>query len=234
MEIKATDSLTTATDWIAKAVSDGREGSLHYRMEGRSSDRLILPRYVVMVLDERPAVTPVETPHPEHQDRLPAPRPFGAPEIMPRSVKSRGGSDTHTAYTDGGCWPNPGGPGGAGVVMLTGGKREERSIFLQAPTTNNRAELMAVREALLMIEDRRAARLSVGTDSLYVKGVLSDGHKPRANRALIAEVRVLASECASFRMFHVRGHSGVEGNEAADRLAGEGAEHQDRLPALNG
>ena len=49
-------------------------------------------------------------------------------------------------YTDGACKGNPG-PGGYGVVLLSGGRRKELSGGFRK-TTNNRMELLACIEGL--------------------------------------------------------------------------------------
>jgi hypothetical protein len=50
-------------------------------------------------------------------------------------------------YTDGGCDPNPGGPGGYGVVLLHSQKRTEISGGFRS-TTNNRMEIYAAIKGL--------------------------------------------------------------------------------------
>lgn len=118
------------------------------------------------------------------------------------------------AYTDGACSHNPG-PAGVGVVFLDGEDRWELSEYL-GEGTNNIAELTAVRRAV----ERAANRcIHVYTDSTYAIGVLQKGWKAKANRDLVQYIRELMSQNQQVKLIHVRGHSGDELNEHADRLA---------------
>src|SRR5262245_8546495 len=71
-------------------------------------------------------------------------------------------------YTDGACAGNPG-PGGWGVILISGDHRKELSGGEPA-TTNNRMELMAAISALEALT--KPARVDIHTDSEYVqKGI---------------------------------------------------------------
>jgi|SRR3990167_5591449 len=70
-------------------------------------------------------------------------------------------------HTDGSCWPNPGGPGGWGAVILSDGVRSEHSGSLPPPSTNNRAELTAAVEALRVLSD--PSEVDLYTDSQYLR-----------------------------------------------------------------
>lgn len=76
-------------------------------------------------------------------------------------------------YSDGSCYPNPGGPGGwAFVLIRENGERVERSGHIPAPTTSNRAELTAAIEALSSLEV--CSKVELWTDSQYLqKGATS-------------------------------------------------------------
>jgi ribonuclease HI len=125
-------------------------------------------------------------------------------------------------YTDGACPGNgrspDGGPMGAGIVGRSGKMEREWAIPLGLGT-NQKAELMAIREALLKVRDRATTSVRIFTDSAYAIGCLTQGWKVKANKELVEEVRKLARECASFEMRKVAGHSGVPANERADELA---------------
>ena len=132
-------------------------------------------------------------------------------------------------YTDGACRGNPG-PGGWGVVLNYQGNRKTLRGYA-AETTNNRMELTAVIEGLRAL--KRACRVEVHTDSKYVMQGISEwienwkrngwktaAKKPVKNDDLwqLLDAETLRHEI-DWRW--VRGHSGVEGNELADRLANE-------------
>jgi ribonuclease HI len=107
---------------------------------------------------------------------------------------------------------------GAGIVGIADDHHREWSIPL-GPGTNQMAELLAVKAALLKVKDRPRTRVTVITDSQYAIGCLTAGWKVVANRELVEELRPLIAECASFRMEKVLGHAGQAENERADRLA---------------
>ena len=134
------------------------------------------------------------------------------------------------AYTDGACSGNPG-PGGWGVLMIDGDNRQE-FCGGEAATTNNRMELMAAIRALE--EAPKSEPLKVTTDSQYVKngvetwihgwkrnGWKTASKKPVKNQDLWQTLDALA-EKRSVTWAWVKGHTGHEGNEAADALARRG------------
>jgi ribonuclease HI len=127
-----------------------------------------------------------------------------------------------TFYTDGACSGNhrEGRQGrmGAGIVGIANGHRREWSIPLGAGT-NQMAELLAVKAALLKVKDRPRTHVTIITDSQYAIGCLTGGWKVIANRELVDDLRPLIAECASFRMQKVAGHAGQADNERADKLA---------------
>lgn len=122
------------------------------------------------------------------------------------------------AWTDGASSGNPG-PAGAGVVLIFREHRKELSLYL-GETTNNVAELTAVREALRLIR-RRDVPVRVHTDSTYVIGVLSGSMKAKMNADLVAEIRDEMRSFPDLKFVKVPAHAGVELNERADALAGE-------------
>lgn len=130
-------------------------------------------------------------------------------------------------YTDGACRGNPG-PGGWGAVLRYRG-RERHLYGAELQTTNNRMELRAAIEALAALKE--PCEVELVTDSEYLRlGVTrwlpswkarnwrKADRKPVKNADLW---RRLDQEAARHRITWrwVRGHSGEEGNELADRLA---------------
>jgi ribonuclease HI len=140
-----------------------------------------------------------------------------------RRANSRPGKPISvTFYTDGACKGNHrlgrGGRMGAGIVGIADGHRREWSIPL-GPGTNQMAELLAVKTALLKVKDRPRTHVTIVTDSQYAIGCLTSGWKVVGNYDLVQEILPLIRECASFRMQKVLGHAGQADNERADRLA---------------
>lgn len=123
-------------------------------------------------------------------------------------------------WADGSCLMNPGGAGGWAYVLKTPiGSRKEGSGFIPAPTTNNRAEWMAIIEGLKAL--KKKCRVIIITDSMIcvqaINGVGKKLHK-RANQDLVQEAIKLASKHA-VKAEWVKGHSGVADNERCDHLA---------------
>lgn len=87
------------------------------------------------------------------------------------------------------------------------------------PGTNNRAELCAIWRALRAFPDV-TQQILIRTDSEYAIGSLTLDWARNKNEELITNIRLdLGHRRGRVRFEHVDGHSGVEGNEIADKLA---------------
>jgi ribonuclease HI len=135
-------------------------------------------------------------------------------------------------FTDGACSGNPG-PGGWGVILISGAHRKELSGG-EAATTNNRMELTAAITALEALKG--PSRVDIHTDSEYLQKGISTwihGWKRRGWRTSAKEPvknadlwqRLDAAQGRHEVHWHwVRGHAGHTENERADELAREGME----------
>jgi ribonuclease HI len=131
-----------------------------------------------------------------------------------------------TIYTDGASSGNPG-PGGYGIVLISGKRRLEKSAGYRL-TTNNRMELMAVIEGLeaLRID---GSRVVVYTDSKYVADSVEKGwvfqweskaFKKKKNSDLwIRFLKIYRKH--DVRLVWIKGHANNIENEICDRLAVE-------------
>jgi ribonuclease HI len=129
-----------------------------------------------------------------------------------------------TIYTDGASSGNPG-PGGYGVVLISGKHRLEKSEGFRL-TTNNRMELLAVIVGLEALKIP-GSRVVIYTDSKYVadsveKGWVfkweATGFKKKKNRDLwIRFLKIYRKH--TVRFVWIRGHNNNAENEVCDRLA---------------
>jgi ribonuclease HI len=81
-------------------------------------------------------------------------------------------ADEVIIYTDGACSGNPG-PGGFGVVLLSGRHRKEISEGFRL-TTNNRMELLAAITGLEALK-RDGTTVTLYTDSQYLVNAVNNG-----------------------------------------------------------
>ncbi|MBF0259666.1 MAG: ribonuclease HI [Desulfamplus sp.] len=124
--------------------------------------------------------------------------------------------NTIIIYTDGASSGNPG-PGGIGVFLKFREHEKEISESI-GHTTNNIAELTAIQRALLELK-RYDLPVRLYTDSSYALGILTKGWKASKNQELVADIRRLTGKFMDLRIIKTKGHSGIEGNERADKLA---------------
>ena len=138
-------------------------------------------------------------------------------------------------FSDGACDPNPG-EAGSGVAVYELGLLSELWCGCYEPLgTNNTAELNALYKALRIAEkkQRPSRKIQILSDSSYSLNAMTKwsvgwekngwarkGNQELANKELIASMYGLYKTlAASVDLAHVKGHSGVEGNELADRLS---------------
>jgi ribonuclease HI len=124
--------------------------------------------------------------------------------------------DAINIYTDGASSGNPG-PSGIGVVLRFGKHEKEISRYIGI-TTNNMAELEAIRSGLKAVKKSNLP-VRVFTDSRYAYGVLTQGWKAKKNQDIIESIKKMLSKFNDLKFIKVKGHVGIEGNERADFLA---------------
>ena len=131
-----------------------------------------------------------------------------------------------TLYTDGAARGNPG-PGGYGVVLISGRHRLERSEGFKL-TTNNRMELMAVIAGLKALKIP-GSNVAVYTDSKYVADAVNKGwvfqweskaFKKKKNPDLwIRFLKIYRKH--NVRFIWIKGHASNTENEKCDQMAVE-------------
>jgi ribonuclease HI len=144
-------------------------------------------------------------------------------------------------YTDGACRGNPG-PGGYGIVLLSGKHRKELSGGFRL-TTNNRMELMAVIEGLKAL--KKKCNVILYSDSQYVVGALSKGwanqwrskgwrrsNKEIALNSDLWELLLDLADQQEVKFVWVQSHAGNPENERCDELAVAASKGKDLPPDI--
>lgn len=142
-----------------------------------------------------------------------------------------------TVVTDGACSANgtDDARGGWAAIVIAPDGAETVLTGAEAPSTNNRMELMAAIEGLAAAPAGSDVRLV--TDSSYLAKAITDdwlgawqkrgwrtaGKKPVANRDLWERLLAQMARHHAVRPQLVRGHAGHDLNERADRLAQDAA-----------
>jgi ribonuclease HI len=126
-------------------------------------------------------------------------------------------------WTDGGCKRLAGnGSGytiGAGIVAECGSHRQEWHIPLGIGT-NQQAELLAIYEALGLLQDRANLHVIITTDSQYCQGVLTESWAAEKNLPIIRACIKRMREFGRVEFRWVKGHDKDANNCRADHLAG--------------
>ncbi len=136
-------------------------------------------------------------------------------------------------FCDGGCDPNPG-PAASGIIVYQSGKIQAKYHGLYHTGTNNTAELNALFEAMRLAKDLLEAgkKVQILSDSSYSVKAMTQWaagwqrkNWTRGKNEVLANAELIKKmyECyvqlpSDLSIIHVKGHSGVEGNELADRM----------------
>lgn len=138
-------------------------------------------------------------------------------------------------YTDGASRGNPG-PGGYGVILMSGKLRKEISQGYRL-TTNNRMELMAVIAGLEALK-KTGLTITIYTDSQYIVKALNEGwlnkwmatnfSKGKKNKDLWVRFYDLYRQ-QQIRFVWVKGHAENIHNNRCDELATAAADGKNLL-----
>ena len=129
-----------------------------------------------------------------------------------------------TVYTDGAARGNPG-PGGYGIVLISGSHRKEIAEGFRN-TTNNRMELLAVIVALETVKSG-SHEITVYSDSKYVVDSVNKGwvfgwvkknFKDKKNVDLWKRFLQVYPKL-KIKFVWVKGHANIPENERCDELA---------------
>ena len=143
-----------------------------------------------------------------------------------------------TIYTDGAARGNPG-PGGYGIILISGNLRKELSAGYQH-TTINRMELLAVIVALESLKIP-GSDVTIYTDSKYVADAVTKGwvftwvknrFKGKKNQDLWMRFLDIY-DTHNVKFIWVKGHANNPNNERCDELA-VAASMQPNLPEDKG
>ena len=115
--------------------------------------------------------------------------------------------------------------GGAGAIIFFNDKRETISIPTGRFSSNFRAETEAMSEAAKTVarnSSRTTGRVVIFTDALSVLQALENPKNKDINELRISLTQISAATKQTVLQW-IPSHCGIDGNEEADRLAGEGS-----------
>ena len=146
-------------------------------------------------------------------------------------------NQTIEIFTDGSSLGNPG-PGGYGIVIKYGEKQKQVSAGYRL-TTNNRMELMAVIQALKMLNDvAKEKEIVIYSDSKYVINAVEKkwvfgwekkGFKDKKNSDLWKRfLMIYRKHTVHFQW--IKGHNQHPQNERCDQLAVSAAKGKNLIP----
>lgn len=137
-------------------------------------------------------------------------------------------------YTDGSCIDYV---GGYGIVVIDKIQNDiyERYGYIPDKSTNQVAELYAIKEAVFLMHDNKDKKILIKSDSMYsIKCLTTYIHKwkrngyktaknePVKNLNIILQIYEMLANFKHVEFEHVYGHVGIEYNERADKLANQG------------
>ena len=127
-------------------------------------------------------------------------------------------SNSYIVYSDGGCNPNPGGPGGFGTIIL-----QDNIIYAEISqgffsTTNNRMEIMGVVAALECLPEGSIVE-KLYCDSQYVLKCISGEFSRKKNLDLWNRFDQAAKKVKIKELKWIKGHNNNMYNEKCDALA---------------
>ena len=138
-------------------------------------------------------------------------------------------------YTDGSSRGNPG-PGGYGVILISGERRKEMAQGYRL-TTNNRMELMGVIAGLEALK-KTGLKITAYTDSQYIEKAIKEGWlnkwmatnfaKGKKNKDLWVRFYNLYKQ-HNINFVWVKGHADNPYNNRCDKLATTAADSKDLL-----
>lgn len=132
-------------------------------------------------------------------------------------------------YTDGSCYPNPGGTGGWAFRVIEGEIMSQG--FIGKPCTNNLAELMAIYKAIQWVP--KNTDLTILTDSFvcicWLKKREPITPNPRATNILILLREQIKNKNVFLKWVQVKGHGYDKNNYIVDLAARYAREHPELL-----
>lgn len=135
------------------------------------------------------------------------------------------------AYTDGSCLSNPGVGGFASIIDNDGMEKIVKGYSTNPRSTNNSMELKPVKHTLLWCAENKIGpcTVQVYTDSQYLCSCWNHDKywlmtKERPNSKDWTQVVTLCEKYKiDLKFIKIPGHSGIEQNERADKIAREQA-----------